>query len=743
MANQPHRFSFFRAGGVDQVVLARGEDIAHLDELDQKLWLALSCPTRGLEFDGRTLDLIDSDKDGHIRPAEILSTAKFARDAFRNLDDLFRGEGKVALAAIRQDSDLGKELSSECKHILSVLGRPEADAISLDDIADTAKITAGTRFNGDGILPAESAGDPPSEQIVRDIIATVGSKPDASGKPGVDQVLVDKFFEEAKTLVAWLDKGDKAEVARAVGEGTGAAYEAMAAVRAKVDDYFARCRLAAFDARAAVTMNPAKAELVALGTKVLTAEAEDIAKLPIAPIGANRPLPLSDGLNPAWVARVATLASAAVRPIVGADKQVLAEADWIAIKDRLAPYVAWLADKPATSLASLPPARVRELFAGDARKVVSDLIAQDSAGGDRNRKVEQVERMIRLHRDLVRLLRNFVNFSEFYGTRKAIFQAGTLFIDGRSCDLCLPVDDAGKHASLAGLARAYLLYCDCTRQSGEKRSIVAAVTGGATDNLMVGRNGVFCDRKGRDWDATVTRIVENPIGIRQAFWSPYKSFVRMIEEQVAKRASAADQEARQKTQAAAVDAAHADKTKEAGPEKKPEPKKVDVGTVAAIGVAVGGIATFLSSILAMFFGLGMWMPVGLLGLLLAISGPSMLIAWLKLRQRNVGPILDANGWSVNALAKINVPFGAALTQVAALPKGSRRQTRDPFAEKKSPWRLYVFLLALLALAGLWYTGRLDAHLPAHLRVTDVLGELAPAPSTPAAAPKTEAPAKSK
>jgi hypothetical protein len=731
MAKQPYRFGFFRAGGVDQVVLSRGEDVAHLDELDQKLWLALSCPTRGLEFDSRTLDLVDTDRDGHIRPAEILSVVTFARDAFRNLDDLFRGEGKVALAAIKDDTELGKEILSECRHVLGILGRPDADAISLDDVADTAKISAGTRFNGDGILPAESAGDPASEQIVRDIMATVGSKPDGSGKAGVDQALLDKFFDEATAVVAWLDKGDKDDIAKAAGQGTGAAADAVAAVRAKVDDYFARCRLAAFDVRASVSLNPAEAELLALGPKVLTAEAEDIAKLPLASIGANKPLPLADGLNPAWAARIATLASAAVQPMIGADKTTLSEAEWITLQARLAPYFAWQKDKPSTSVSTLPAARLRELLAGEARKQVSDLIAQDSAGGDRNRKLEQVEKMIRLHRDLVRLLRNFVSFSDFYATRQAIFQAGTLFIDGRSCDLCLLVDNAGKHASVAGLARAYLLYCDCTRQSGEKCSIVAAVTGGSTDNLMVGRNGVFCDRKGRDWDATVTRIVENPISVRQAFWSPYKSFVRMIEEQVAKRVAAADQETKQKTQAMAVEAAHADKTKAPPTDKKPEPKKMDVGTVAAIGVAVGGIATFLSSILAMFFGLGLWMPVGLLGLLLAISGPSMLIAWLKLRQRNVGPILDANGWAVNALAKINIPFGAVLTQVATLPRGSRRQTRDPFAEKKSPWRLYLVLLALLALAGLWYTGRLDAHLPAHLRMTDVLGEGAPAPSAPA------------
>jgi len=136
---------------------------------------------------------------------------------------------------------------------------------------------------------------------------------------------------------------------------------------------------------------------------------------------------------------------------------------------------------------------------------------------------------------------------------------------------------------------------------------------------------------------------------------------------------------------------------------------------------VGGIATFLTSILATFFGLGIWLPLGLLGLLLAISGPSMLIAWLKLRQRNVGPILDANGWSVNALAKINVPFGAALTQVAALPRGSRRELRDPFAEKKRPWRLYLLLLLLLGAAALWAAGYFDTYLPEHIRPSQVLG----------------------
>ena len=159
MAKEKYRWSFFRAGAVDQVLLANGQDLHHLGELDRKLWLALSCPTRGLEFDYRTLDLVDTDRDGHIRPAEILAAVRWAGDAFRNLDDLFRGGAKVALSAIKEDTEIGQALLSESRHVLQTLGRDKADAISLDDIADTSKILAATRFNGDGVLPAESAGD--------------------------------------------------------------------------------------------------------------------------------------------------------------------------------------------------------------------------------------------------------------------------------------------------------------------------------------------------------------------------------------------------------------------------------------------------------------------------------------------------------------------------------------------------------------------------------------------------------
>jgi hypothetical protein len=227
-------------------------------------------------------------------------------------------------------------------------------------------------------------------------------------------------------------------------------------------------------------------------------------------------------------------------------------------------------------------------------------------------------------------------------------------------------------------------------------NIAACFTQGDSDYLFVGRHGVFYDRQGRDWDAVVTSIVDNPISIRQAFWSPYKKFLRMIEEQVAKRAAAADAAATGQLAGAAEKAANADKV------KPPEPKKVDVGAVAAIGVAVTGAVSAMTLILGYVFRLQLWQyPFLLVGLLLLISTPSMIIAWLKLRQRTLGPILEGNGWAVNGRVKINIPFGTALTEVATLPKGSHRSLEDPYEDKEAARgrRRLIFLLVLVVLGS--------------------------------------------
>ncbi len=737
-----HRWRFFRAGGFDQVRLDSREDLLSLDQLDQKLWVALACPTDGLEFDKKTLELIDSDNDGRIRAPELIAAVKWAGGLLKDVGGLVKGSPGLPLSAINTDTEEGKLLLASAKQILKDLEKKGTKEITLEDTADTAKIFGKTRFNGDGVLPAASAEDEATTRVIEDIITCLGSAPDRSGLVGITQVKVDQFFTEATAFTDWWAASDSdAANVTPLADATAAAAEAFGAVKAKVGDYFARCRLAAFDPRAAGPLNHEEAEYTALARRVLSSTAVEVAAFPLARIEAGKPLPLDSGVNPAWADAIAKLRAQVVTPLLG-DKASLTEAEWATVSARLAPFEAWSAAKPANAVDTLGLGRLREILATDARSTITALVARDMALEPEANSIIAVDKLIRYHRDLYTLLTNFVSFSLFYSRKKAVFQTGTLYIDGRSCDFCVKVADAVAHSAACANSGTYLVYCDLTRKvSGEKMTIAAALTGGDSDDMVVGRNGIFYDRQGNDWDATVVRLVEQPISVAQAFWLPYKRVGKLIGEQVNKFASAQDKAAQDRAAGGVADGTRATESARAAaapaPLAAPEPPfdiARFVGIFAGIGIAIGAIGSVLLAIASGFLSLRVWqMPLAVLAVMLLISFPSMFLAYLKLRSRNIGPILNANGWAVNARAKMNVPFGGSLTAVATLPANAERSMEDPFAEKTRPWGVYTIIFLVIAGAAAWKLGY-TATWWAEFKASTTPTANAPAPSAAPVAP---------
>ena len=695
-----HKWKFFQAGGFSQVKLDSGADLVHLDELDQKLWVALACPTTGLEFDAKTLQLIDTDMDGRVRASEVIAAVKWATAHLKNPDDLLRQADALPLAAINDATPEGKNILASARQTLIHLGKSDAPAIGLEDTTDTAKIFAATRFNGDGIIPADAAEDDATKAVILEIMATIGTVTDRSGKPGINQEQADLFFAEAQAYADWWAKAASDPQITPLGEATPAAVAAYRAVKGKVDDYFARCRLAAFDARALPALNRPETDYLVLCAKDLSANAGELAGFPLSVVAAGKALSLAEGVNPAWAAPLAAFRAAA-QPLLG-EATVITEADWLALVAKFAAYEAWSATKTGTKVESLGLARVQAILASPARETIAALILRDKALETEANTIDAVEKLVRYYLHLYKLCVNFVNFQNFYNrVEPAIFQAGTLYLDQRSCDLCLTVEDAARHAIMAGLAGAYLAYCDCIRKAtGEKLSIVVVFSQGDDDNLMVGRNGIFYDRKGRDFDATITKIIPSPISLRQAFWSPYKKLTRFIEEQVAKHAADADAEVNTALTTGTTAPAVAGKL------------KFDPSVIALISVALGSLGVAVATVLAYMGKFDQWqLPFVFAGLLLVISGPSLILAFIKLRKRNLGPILDANGWAVNAKAKINVPLGTSLTGIAKLPPGSTIDVAgDKFAEHVARWPKFLvtafviwWLYAFVDETGLLYT----------------------------------------
>ena len=331
-----------------------------------------------------------------------------------------------------------------------------------------------------------------------------------------------------------------------------------------------------------------------------------------------------------------------------------------------------------------------------------------------------LEKLLLLSRDFCTLLRNFVSFQDFYSKRGkallgrgadtdapwAIFQAGTLVIDQRACNLCLRVEDMAKHNTQAPESGMFLIYCQCTHHaSGQKMQIVAAMTIGDIRNLKVGKNALFYDRQGRDWEAEVIKIIDNPISIGQAFWSPYRKLGEWVSGLITKSAaekekkSFADMTAKLQTPPAAGQSAPA----------QPFDVAKFAGIFAAIGLAIGSIGTFLTSLLSEVKEMHAWALLIVPAILIVVSGPSMILAWMKLRKRNLAPLLNANGWAINADAIISVLFGNTLTEQAQFPV---LKLADPHAKikklsKGGKWTIAIAALLLgiaVALVVLYYIG---------------------------------------
>ncbi|WEE76714.1 hypothetical protein LZ683_21590 [Comamonas testosteroni] len=707
--HKQYEWQFFRAGEVDQVVIRTGQDIAHIGELDQKLWVALACPTRGIEFDSATLDLIDESKDGRIRPPELVAACEWAVARVRDPQVLADGGDVLQLNSINDATEEGALLLAEARRVLELAGLPDAPAITLAQVQERMASLQALRFNGDGVVSAATAeGDEALAGLIARIQELYGAVDGSDGVPGIDRSKAEAFWEDVQSLQNWFARAAELGCNLQPRAQALAAAEAVNAVQAKVDDFFARTRLVEFDANARAPLNPTEEGYAALGTQVLSNASESLAALPLAAVTGERSLPLVNGVNPAWAAALQTLREQAVQPVFGEALAALTEVQWDQLKTMLAQCQQWLSECPATPLGAVSEVEIQQLLSSGLKDAVMQLLDHDDAEKEHAVQAMALEKLIRLQRDLLELLNNFVSFSRFYRREGAAFQAGTLFLDGRSCDLTVEVADAAAHSTLAAMAKTYLAYCECKRE-GQKKTIVAAFTAGDVDFLFVGRNGVFYDRAGNDWDATIVKLIDNPTSIGQAFFSPYKKFLRMIEEQVAKHAAAKNDVVNTSLSDNATKLVTAPKDLAQAPAAA---RKTDVGTVAAIGVALGSLSAVIVGIFGKFIELGPWIPVAILGLILAISGPSMLIAWLKLRQRSLGPILDASGWAINGRMNINLGLGRSLSQTAKVPVNAKRNIADPYADSHG-LRNSLCVLALVAAAALlaWRMHWLDAVLP--------------------------------
>ena len=704
--DQKYKWQFENIGGCSRVKISSGQDIAHLEELDTKMWTVLSCPVKGLEIDEKSLAYMDFDADGKIRVNDVVGVSKWVTKVLKNPDLLLQGKDSVNIEDINVENEEGLKLSKAAKQILTNLGKEEIQ-ISLADTADISAIFAKTRFNGDGVITEASSDDAEEKSAIVAAIAKTGGTMDRSGQIGITAPQIEQFYAELKAYSDWC----AAEVEAPFGAQTDAVIAAYQALDAKMKDFFMRNKLANFSPDSTLALDVQTSRIEAISAENLSVKSDEIAAYPIARITGKAEMDLTAPVNPAWAEQFRVLQSVAIAP----EQKTFSEADWAAIGVRFAAYTAWKGSKAGASVEDLTIATVNALLQQDKKQALLDLVAKDASFKEEADNIEMVDKFLHILRDFYRLLKNFITFHDFYNKDKkvgAIFQSGTLIIDQRACRFCMKVNNMAAHNATAVTSGMFLVYCDCTtKTSAAKLQIVAAVTVGEIGNLIVGKNAIYYDNAGVEWDAVITKVVDNPISVAQAFWSPYRRMSVAVENLISKSASEKDAkmmaDATAKINAApttipATPAPGADGAAAKPAATPPFDIAKFAGIFAAIGMALGMIGTALASLAKGLLALTWWqLLLTFAGILMIISGPAMVLAWLKLRRRNIAPLLNANGWAVNAASKISIPFGETLTDIAKYPK---MRLRDPYAKKgMSVWAKVLVTLLVLAViaAAVW------------------------------------------
>ena len=629
-----YKWSFCSLGGTTRVNITCGADIAHLRELDEKMWTVLSCPVKGLELDERTLDLIDYDRDGKIRVDEVVKAAEWLCAVLKDPDTILLGHDYIDVADFNLENEDGAKLAESAKQVLKIMGLDKT-SISLAEL--------------DEFL---SHHDEDSQKLLEERIGSMNVADAPYGENSDDAVL------------------------------------AVNAVRDKIADYFIRCRFIQFHNDCADALDVSVEKVAAISEKNLSVSVDEISNYPISRPIANAVLPINEGINPAWQPAFDKLKKL-IFDVDYPGRESINEEEWNAVVAKIDAYVSSKAE---------------------GEKTINDNHLEQVAA--EHEAILPLERLLHLYRDFYTLLRNYVMLSDFYDLSKtAIFQAGKLYIDSRCLNLCMKVSDVPKHMDGSKISGMYLLYCKCVSKTmNTNMDIVAVLTDGEVNNIRVGKNAVFYDNAGNDWDAVITQIVDNPISVREAFWSPYRKFGRWVTEKMTKSAQEKEDKSFENLTAKADNA-----TAAIGTDGKPVPdskKAFDIakfaGIFAAIGLALGFVLQALTGIFKVMFSSLLAFVLVILVVILCISGPSMFLAWLKLRSRNLGPVLNANGWAINSKILVNTRFGATLTDMAKYPKVV---LKDPYAEKKMPkwlrWVIFVFLVLIVVFLVLYFNNYFD------------------------------------
>ena len=688
---------FDRFGRSYHLNISKADDLELLLDLDEAHWVATGAPLGGLKCDAGFLDLVDTDSNGRIMCSEMTDAVQWLLRVLADRSSVTEASQSLTLDALNKEDDDGVRIDESARKMLASLGQPDATTITLDEVRQIKADIEGRPVSEGGVVLPDAAGDAETKQFLAAILDTVGGAPHPSGAQGVGQAQLDQFLADAQAFLDWQAQADLADGEATsdimpLGAQTPAAFGLLSSLRAKIDQHFAQCDAVALDPRVADQVYLRDAELQSADFADPDVIDKMLAHGPLAKPTAEHTLCFREPVNPRFAPEIEKLRADVIGPILGDNIETLSEDQWEQLRAAFSGHEAWLSAKAGAAVEKLGEDRLREIIDSECADAVRSLIGTRAKTAFVLDNIRLTERLICYQAWLLALANNFVSFPHLYDKdRRAMFEMGTLVMDGRHFNFAVDAKNRSQHSAIAKSSNMFVVYVEVTpsREGEAKYEVAVPVTSGGRGNMCVGKRGVFEDVQGVLHDAKVVQIIDNPISVAEALVSPFHRLGALLTNKITGLASDAEKK---------LDTAGSSAFTPAATAKKPAQPPAQPGSsggnllmggsiaIAALGSAVAFITKTLASL--------EWYTIigGILGAILAVMLPISIIALVKLRRRDLSAILEGSGWAINARMRLDLSQARFFTRRPRYPLGAIGFKRSSW------WMIGVIGVLLTALA---------------------------------------------
>jgi len=641
-----------RIGRTWQFVVQEPADLARVLEIDEAHWVATSAPRNAFRCPPEFLEFLDSNGDGRIVTSEVKEAVSWLLQRLSDFSAVCEGKTEIPLGSLRSDDPEGTELLEAARSA----GYAGSGKISLQEVEAFLNGLASQALNGDGVLVPEAAEREDLREFLSAAVAATGGSVDASGRRGLTSDQIESFRNACREQLAWREEGRKrASEVFPLGEGTRQAVDLLRELKPQIERYFELCRRARF---------LGTEEVEELWRKEASTQAGvlDLKKAPLASVRKETVLPLEGGeVNPVFQEKLKMFEDQIAAPLLGGRLRELSEEKWRTLLERLAPASAYFESERGREVGNLPEEKL-EVFAGeDLKNQALGLLDADRQVARIREGAVKLKKLLFFHGNLVRFINNFASFPDLYDPKeRALFERGSAVLDGRWFKLAVPVEDRKAHVERTRSSNLMVLYLEISGAAESERFTVAVpVTSGTKGNLRTGKRGVFFDINGRQYDAVVVEVIENPVSMLEALAAPFVGAWRFVVGKIESWSERSEKTLQEKLDKAL-----------AGVSAPGALRSAPAGIVAGLSVSVAALGSALAFVIkqlsSLTLGTLFWgLAATACTLCAAVLLPVGLVAFLKLRGQDLSSLLEGSGWAINA-------------RMALTRRQRRHFTRRPF-----------------------------------------------------------------